>query len=217
MAPERIEATFEELTERANALAGESRTILGIVGAPGAGKSTLAHILTTALAGSATLLPMDGYHLANELLVNLGRRDRKGAPDTFDAAGYVSVLERLRAPDHDTVYAPKFDRTLEEPIGSAIPITSDVPLVITEGNYLLLDVHPWNQVPPLLDEVWYLQPDDKVRQERLIERHIEFGKEPQAAREWALGTDERNAEVIDASKERADLIITITSNGIRLK
>lgn len=214
MAPQSIEATFEELTERARALVRDSRTILGIVGAPGAGKSTLAHVLTSALAGSTTLLPMDGYHLANEVLIDLGNRDRKGAPDTFDAAGYVSLLERLRVANHDIVYAPKFDRNLEEPIGSAIPITADVPLVITEGNYLLLDVHPWNQVPPLLDEIWYLQPDDALRQERLIDRHIEFGKQPQAAREWALGTDERNAEVIAASKDRADLIITITSNGI---
>jgi pantothenate kinase len=209
-----IEASYEELVDRAEALISRERTMLGIVGAPGAGKSTLAQFLTQRLSERAALLPMDGYHLANEVLVDLGRRDRKGAPDTFDAAGYVALLERLRKPDVDIVYAPKFDRELEEPIGSAIPIAPTIPLIITEGNYLLLDYHPWDVIPTLLDEIWYLQPDDALRQERLIDRHIAFGKEPDAARAWALGTDERNAEVIDASKARADLIITITSEGL---
>lgn len=215
MAPT-IEATYEELAERAAELISRERTMLGIVGAPGAGKSTLAQFLTRALSERAALLPMDGYHLANEVLVDLGRRDRKGAPDTFDASGYVALLERLRKPNADIVYAPKFDRELEEPIGSAIPISPTIPLIITEGNYLLLDYHPWAAIPLLLDEIWYLQPDEALRQERLIERHIAFGKEPEAARTWALGTDERNAEVIDASKARADLIVTITSDGLPL-
>ena len=184
--------------------------ILGIVGAPGAGKSTVAQRLVDALGDLAVLVPMDGYHYANEVLVDLGRRDRKGAPDTFDAAGYIALLERLRDQRDDVVYAPRFARELEEPIGSALPVRRETPLVITEGNYLLVPDAPWAAVRGLLDESWYLLPDEDLRKERLIARHIEFGKEPQAARDWALGTDERNAVLIHRTAAYADLVIDLT-------
>lgn len=211
MATRELQASFEELADVARKKIGSRRYMLGIVGAPGAGKSTLANYLTNELGTSAALVPMDGFHLANSVLEALGRRNRKGAPDTFDAAGYVALLRRLREDASDIVYAPTFDREIEESIGSALPIDPRVPLIITEGNYLLLEEHPWNAIPELLDEIWYLTPDDSIRQERLIDRHIAFGKEPAAAREWALGTDENNARVIHASSPRADVLVTITS------
>lgn len=211
MAARELQASFEELADVAREKIGSRRYMLGIVGAPGAGKSTLANYLTNELGTSAALVPMDGFHLANSVLEALGRRNRKGAPDTFDAAGYVALLRRLREDASDIVYAPTFDREIEESIGSALPIDPRVPLIITEGNYLLLEEHPWNAIPELLDEIWYLTPDDSIRQERLIDRHIAFGKEPAAAREWALGTDENNARVIHASSPRADVLVTITS------
>lgn len=207
---DRITATLEELEVRARALASlGGRRILGIAGTPGAGKSTIAQALVDRLGDLAVFVPMDGYHFANEVLINLGRRERKGAPDTFDADGYISLLQRMRAQTTQMVYAPRFRRDLEEPIGSAIPVDPNIPLVITEGNYLLLDTPPWDQVRELLDETWFLEPDESLRMERLIDRHIEFGKDPEQAKEWAMGSDERNAEVIRASASNADLIVTV--------
>ena len=161
------------------------------------------------LGPAAVLVPMDGFHLSNQVLESLGRRDRKGAPDTFDAAGYVALLRRLRTPDTDVVYAPIFRRDIEEPIGSSIAIPPQTPIVITEGNYLLLDTHPWQQVRDLLDAVWYLQIDNAVRVERLIARHVAFDKTPDAARAWAEGSDQRNADAVAASARHADLVLRL--------
>ncbi|KGM12706.1 nucleoside/nucleotide kinase family protein [Cellulomonas bogoriensis] len=185
-----------------------ARVVLGLAGPPGAGKSTLAARLVEAAAGRAVLVPMDGFHLAQVELERLGRTHRKGAPDTFDAAGYVALLRRLRAPGPDVVYAPEFDRALEEPVAGAIPVGPDVPLVVTEGNYLLLDDGPWAQVRPLLDECWYVDLDDVVRLDRLTARHVAFGKSPQAARRWATGPDEANARLVADTRARADVVVT---------
>jgi pantothenate kinase len=203
-----ISAGREPLLERARRLtvAGERR-ILGITGAPGAGKSWLSAELVAALAPDAIAVPMDGFHLANAELVRLGRRARKGAADTFDAAGYLALLRRLRDPAEEVVYAPVFRREIEEPVAGAIPVPPATPLVVTEGNYLLVDTGPWAAVRPLLDEVWYLEPDEQTRLDRLIGRHIEYGKPPAAARDWALGSDERNAALIRATRDRADLVV----------
>ncbi|MEE6297373.1 nucleoside/nucleotide kinase family protein [Georgenia wangjunii] len=177
---------LDTLVERARALTTGPRRILGIAGAPGSGKSTLTDALVSALAPAAVLVPMDGFHLANAELERLGRRDRKGAPDTFDAAGYVALLTRLRAADGEAVYAPIFDRDLEEAIAGAVPVPPQTPLVVTEGNYLLLEDEPWARVRDLLDEAWFVEVDDELRVERLIRRHVEHGKTPAAAREWVL-------------------------------
>ncbi|HVQ96462.1 MAG TPA: nucleoside/nucleotide kinase family protein [Mycobacteriales bacterium] len=202
------EAVPDELVRRARGLCVPGqRRILGLTGAPGAGKSWLADRLVRALAPGAVAAPMDGFHLANVELLRLGRRDRKGAADTFDAAGYVALLRRLRDPAEDVVYAPAFRREIEEPIAGAIPVPRDVPLVVTEGNYLLVDTGPWAPVRSLLDEVWFLEPDEPTRIERLIRRHVEFGKTVAAARDWALGSDERNAALIRAGRDRADLVV----------
>ena len=208
--PNPLALSMADLVDRARSMAvRDERAILGIVGAPGAGKSTVAQRLVDALGDLAVLVPMDGYHFANEVLLDLGRRDRKGAPDTFDATGYIALLERLRDQRDDIIYAPRFARDLEEPIGSALPVRRETPLVITEGNYLLVPDAPWAPVRGLLDESWYLLPNEELRKERLIARHIEFGKEPEAARAWALGTDERNAVLIHRTAAYADLVIDL--------
>ena len=201
-----------DLTARARALAARGRrTVLGLTGAPGAGKSTVGAALVAALgADVAVLVPMDGYHYANVVLEALGRRDRKGAQDTFDAGGYVSLLRRLRSGEEEVVYAPEFRRELEEPVGSALPVPREVPLVITEGNYLLLREGPWAPLDGLIDETWYLEPGDDLRHDRLVARHEAFGKPPEQARAWALGTDEVNARLIAATRERADLVVQLT-------
>jgi len=145
--------------------AGGQRKLLGLVGAPGAGKSTLAALLRDALgAERAQVVPMDGFHLANVELKRLGRADRKGAPDTFDSAGYVALLRRLREqrPGGDIVYAPEFRREIEEPVAGAIAVLPETQLVITEGNYLLHDGGPWAGAAALLDEVWYVDIDDAL-------------------------------------------------------
>ncbi|MEK8027557.1 nucleoside/nucleotide kinase family protein [Pseudaquabacterium rugosum] len=199
-----------EALARARALAVPgSRRILGLVGPPGAGKSTVAAALAAALGERAVLVPMDGFHLAQAELERLGRAGRKGAPDTFDSAGYVALLRRLRQPvAGETVYGPTFRREIEEPIACAIGVAPEVPLVITEGNYLLMDetdapgTH-WAGVRPLLDEVWYVDVDDALRTQRLVARHEHHGRSPQAARDWVAGTDEPNARRIAATRGRA--------------
>jgi pantothenate kinase len=202
--------TLPQLVDRARALvATGERRILGIAGAPGAGKSTVAAALVEALAPTALLVPMDGFHLANRELERLGRRGRKGAADTFDADGFIALLLRLRDPDDRLVYAPEFRRDIEEPIACAIPVPRGVPLIITEGNYLLVDRDPWRAVAALLDEAWYLEPPEQVRIDRLLARHIAYGKDPAAAREWSLGSDQRNAELVATSRARADLVVRI--------
>jgi pantothenate kinase len=192
-------------------LARPGRTLLGIVAPPGAGKSTLARALAEASPGRSVVVPMDGFHLANAQLRRLGRADRKGAPDTFDADGYVALLRRLRARRSDeVVYAPEFRREVEEPIAGAIAVDAQAPLVITEGNYLLLDRPPWDGVRPLLDEVWYVDVDEAVRARRLVERHVAHGRSPEAAQAWVASTDEPNARLIAQTRGRADFFVDWT-------
>ena len=185
------------------------RKILGIAGPPGCGKSTLATALLEWLGNDAVVVPMDGYHLANVELARLGRAGRKGAEDTFDSAGYVALLRRLKnQPSNEIVYAPEFRREIEEPIANAIPVFPETPLVITEGNYLLLDHGHWASVSGLLDEVWYVDVDHAVRRERLVKRHMRFGRSRAEAEAWVTTTDEPNAVRIEATKHRADVIFT---------
>ncbi|MFJ2149605.1 nucleoside/nucleotide kinase family protein [Streptomyces microflavus] len=204
-----------DATDRARRLAETGqRRVLGIAGPPGAGKSTLAERVTEALEGRAVLVPMDGFHLAGAELERLGRADRKGAPDTFDAPGYAALLRRLRDPDPDPdhpVYAPAFDRALEEPVAGALAVTPDVPLVITEGNYLLLDEGPWAPVRGLLDEVWFLELDPEVRVRRLVERHVRYGKPPAVARAWVERSDEANARLVERGRDLADVVVRLPS------
>ena len=185
-------------------LAQGGRRLLGLVGPPGAGKSTLAQALLEAFPGVAQVVPMDGYHLANVELARLGRAGRKGAPDTFDAAGYLALLQRLRDQSGDEiVYAPEFRREIEEPIAGAIPVLPATRLVITEGNYLLLDDGPWAGVAALLDDCWYVDIDAALRTDRLVARHRQFGRSAAQAADWVAHTDEPNARRIEATRARA--------------
>jgi pantothenate kinase len=199
----------DALLERARRLAGAGgRRLLGITGAPGSGKSTLARLVVEALGEDvARLAPMDGFHLAQAELIRLGRLERKGAIDTFDGAGYVALLRRLRDQTEPIVYAPEFRREIEEPIACALPIPREVRLVVTEGNYVLVPDDPWGAVRDLLDEAWYLDPGDEQRHAWLIARHVEFGRTPEAARERSLGSDERNARLVSATLPHADLVV----------
>lgn len=202
----------------AQAQAEGRRFLLGLVGAPGAGKSTLAQALVEGLnaAGdSACLVPMDGFHLAQAELERLGRAERKGAPDTFDAHGYVALLRRLRTPVPkgvggdglgEVVYAPEFRRELEEPVAGALAVPPAVPCVVTEGNYLLMDTPGWCEVRPLLDEVWYVETDDALRLQRLVARHQQFGRSADAAQAWVMRSDEANARLIEATRQHADRV-----------
>ncbi len=191
-------------------LARGRRTLLGLVGAPGAGKSTLADALLAAFPRQVRVVPMDGYHLANSELARLGRAGRKGAEDTFDSAGYVALLQRLRhAAPGETVYAPEFRREIEEAIAGAIAVSPDTPLIVTEGNYLLLDRGHWAGVRAQLDAVWYVEVDDALRRERLLARHMRFGRSREDALAWIAQTDEPNAEMIAATRDRADRVLRI--------
>lgn len=186
------------------------RHIVGLMGPPGAGKSTLAARIVAHFGAQAQVVPMDGYHLANSELERLGRRGRKGAPDTFDAWGYVALLQRLRqqGPD-EVVYAPEYRRTLEEPVAGAIAIAPTTRLLVTEGNYLGLDTGAWAGVAPLLDELWYVEVDDTLRRQRLTARHVQFGRTPEDAARWVEVTDEPNARLIASTRARAQGVVWV--------
>lgn len=154
---------------------------------------------------------MDGFHLAERELHRLGRHARKGAIDTFDADGFVTLIRRLRNPGADPIYAPEFRRELEEAVAGAIAVPADVPLVVTEGNYLLVPDGPWAELRELLDEVWYLDLDERVRLQRLTDRHIAFGRGPAEAAARARVTDQANAELIATTAGRADLVIRLAT------
>ena len=196
----------EALVRRAAALVADgSRRLIGITGAPGAGKSTLAQALVEKLAPDAVLVPMDGFHLAQAQLRRLGIGHQKGAPHTFDALGYLAMLERIRSRSDAVVYAPAFHRDIEEAVAGSIAVPRSASIVVTEGNYLLLDSEPWDRVRALLDEVWYIDGDDVLRRERLVRRHIEFGRTPDAAEAWVSDVDDGNAALISRTRFEADL------------
>ncbi|MEI5676596.1 MULTISPECIES: nucleoside/nucleotide kinase family protein [unclassified Nocardioides] len=177
--------------------------LLGLTGSPGVGKSTLAAAL------GLPVVPMDGFHYADVELVRRGLRERKGAPETFDAEGYAALLHRVRAGEPGVV-APMFERGLEQPLAGAIAVPADG-TVVTEGNYLLLDEPRWRAVRAEVEVVWHLHVDDVVRRERLVARHVRFGKSPEAAAAWVERVDEPNARLVDAAATRADVVVDLTT------
>ncbi len=198
--------TVTELIGRIEHLAADrDRVLIGLVGPPGSGKSTLAAALAERLGERAALLGMDGFHLGQRELERLGRADRKGAPDTFDALGYLELLRRVRSHTDLDHFVPVFDRRLEEPIAANGCVRAGVPIVITEGNYLLLDDDAWRAVADQLDECWFLEPDDTLRLDRLIQRHVDHGRTPAEAAEWVARVDEANTRMIMAGAARTDL------------
>ncbi len=200
-----IPAFYQQRIERL--LASGERRILGLVGAPGAGKSTLAQALAAQWSDAIQVVPMDGFHLANVELARLGRQQRKGAPDTFDAYGFIALLKRLRTQTGDeVVYAPSYERTLEEGVAGAIAVQATTPLIVVEGNYLLLSDAPWHQVQALLDETWFVDVPQDLRMGRLTQRHQQFGRSAQDAADWVQHTDEPNARRIEAERTKADVM-----------
>ena len=209
-------ASLVDLARDELAAASGHRVLLGITGSPGAGKSTLATALVEAVnradgAGLAVHLPMDGFHLANATLDGLGLRDRKGAIETFDGWGFVGLLERILAETEHTVYAPGFERSVDEPVAAEIAVEPSARIVVVEGNYLLVDEGPWQRIGDLVDEAWFVEAPEEVRVRRLVERHTAFGRTPEAARAWALQVDGANAGVIAPPVVRADLVVSGTT------
>jgi pantothenate kinase len=208
-------AIADLLARDAIALASDStRAILGVAGSPGAGKSTLVDALLAeirAVKGDDWVahVPMDGFHLADAQLDRIGARGRKGAPETFDAAGYAHLLERVKQETDEPVYVPGFDRVLEQPLAAALVVLPSARLVVTEGNYLLLDDPRWERARRAMDAVWFVTTEEALRVERLVARHTEFGKTPEQARIWVETTDQRNAELVAPTVSRADRVITL--------
>ncbi len=199
----------DELFHRAHAMAATGRVVLGVCGAPGAGKSTLAAELVRRYGAEAVVVPMDGFHLHDDELARLGLDDRKGAPETFDVEGYVALLGRLRTETAHTVWAPAFDRVRELSVAAAIGVRPEHRLVVTEGNYLLFEGGGWSSVRPLLDEVWFVEQDETTRVDRLVERHVAHGKPVDLARRWTLESDQANTDLVAGTRAVADLVVSV--------
>ncbi len=196
---------FAELVSMIAEDAGSGpRYVFGLVGPPGSGKSTVAARLAAALG--AVVVPMDGFHLDNAALDRLGLSKVKGAPETFDAAGFVRLVEHLTQ-SAEAVWAPSFDRVADRTVEDAIVVEPHDRIVIVEGNYLLLERPPWAALRDLLDRTGYLAVDDASRVERLVARHVEHGRSPDDAREFVLASDEANAALVAATRPRADVVI----------
>jgi pantothenate kinase len=210
--PREVEDLLDRLADLVARVAPR-RAVLGIAGPPGAGKTTLVTRLLAAataydgLSGRVAHVPMDGFHLTNAELERLGRRDRKGAPDTFDAQAYAGVLAAVRASPRVVVRAPSFDHVEGEPVPESLTVPAGAHLVVTEGNYLLLDEEPWTAVPPLLDEVWWCGLDADLRVHRLVDRHVGTGRAADDATNWVLRSDEANARRVEGGDERADVVL----------
>lgn len=215
--------TLQDLLERTRRLAASSTApvVIGVAGAPGAGKTTLVESLVSELNKGVpdpehqqfAHVPMDGFHLSDQELTRLGLLGRKGAPETFDVHGYAATLHRLRTPRAAVVYAPGFERTIEQPIAGVIPVCPSATTVLTEGNYLLLDRPEWQQVRDQCTEIWYCEQEDELRIQRLIQRHIHFGKTRADAEAWVHTVDEKNAQLIRSTRGKADLVVTLEDIG----
>ncbi|WP_328913350.1 MULTISPECIES: nucleoside/nucleotide kinase family protein [unclassified Streptomyces] len=188
------------------------RALLGLVGAPAAGKSTLARRLVAGVndrlgPDTAAYVPMDGFHLSNAQLDRLELRGRKGAPETFDVDGYVQLLRRLRAERQRPVYAPDFDRQLDEPVAAGLVVPPDARLVVTEGNYLADDGPGWVDVRDLLDELWYVDAPRRLRERRLLRRHVRGGRTESEALAFIAASERPNARRIEGGREHCTRVV----------
>jgi pantothenate kinase len=185
-----------------------TRTIIGIIGKPGGGKSTLSKYLLKGMDPTlVSVVPMDGFHLSNKVLKELGRSDRKGAQDTFDVKGFTTLIQRIKMDSAEPIYYPIFDRSIEESIAAQGVVYPSTRVVIVEGNYLMHDRDGWQEISPLLNQSWYAFLEEDIRISRLISRHIAFGKDPDSAKAWAKGSDQVNAELIETGVGRCDFLV----------
>jgi pantothenate kinase len=152
---------------------------------------------------------MDGFHLPNAVLDARGLRAVKGAPETFDAEEFVTLLRKAREEPEATVLWPEFVRALDEPTPEAIAITPAAKLVITEGNYLLLDQPAWRELRPLLDDVWYVDAPREILRARLLERELAGGRSEEDAVSHVDGSDLRNAELVEQSRLLATRVVRL--------
>jgi pantothenate kinase len=181
------------------------RTLIGIVGKPGAGKSTVVEEISKKFdSKTVSIIPMDGFHLSNEELISLGRRDRKGAPDTFNVEGFTSLIKRVKSDSNVDHMFPIFHREIEASIADEGMVPKESKVVVIEGNYLFSEAHGWNGIYPLLDHSWFIEIDDEIRIERLIARHVRYGKTREEAEAWSRGSDETNARFIGLTANRAE-------------
>ena len=204
--PTLVSNLVDQLTQRLTADDAPERLVVGLVGAPGSGKSTIAEQLKTDLKAAgvfAGLVAMDGFHLSNAVLDELGRRNRKGAPDTFDVEGYLATLDRVRADGAPQVFAPAYRRDLHESVAAG-SIVSGTGVVVTEGNYLALETRGWGAARERIDLLIHIDVPEEVLVLRLITRHEEFGKNPLAAGHWVRTVDLPNARLIATSVHRCD-------------
>jgi pantothenate kinase len=207
---------MEDLARHAWALARHGpgpRTVVGLAGPPGAGKSTLAHALVAEVerlagAGAAGYLPLDGFHLSNAQLDRLGLASRKGSAPSFDIWGYVALLRRVTQETGHDIYVPDYDRTLHEPVAARHLLRPGTRLAITEGNYLACPEPGWTAARNLMAEVWYVEVPDGVRDARLVERQLAAGRTAAGAREWVDTNDHPNGEQVKRSRENCDRILT---------
>jgi pantothenate kinase len=213
MTPDLDQLALRIHAQLARTFGPDDRVLIGITGSPGSGKSTLAQLVLERMRAelgpdAVAYVPMDGFHLADVELERLGLRDLKGVPETFDSDGYLNLLERITH-GIGVIYAPAFDRTIEQPIAGSILVPEEAQLIITEGNYLLLRGYPWGLLHNSLTEVWFCRLDETTRRERLLERHVRFGKSPEFARDWMKRVDDPNAALIEATIEDAGLVIDV--------
>ena len=186
---------------------GERRFIVAIAGPPGSGKSTLSSQLHDLLPeGSAAVVPMDGFHFDDRILESRGLRARKGAPETFDYAGFEALLKRIRAAEPD-IAIPVFDRTMELSRAAAAIIPADVKFILVEGNYLVLDEPPWSGLAPLFDFTLFIDVPRPELERRLMQRWHEHGKSDEEARAWVASNDMPNVNKVLGRRRQADLVI----------
>ena len=204
-----MELLFEQIQSLLDS--HSKRTLVGIVGKPGAGKSTVVELIQKKYGSEeVSIIPMDGFHLSNEELINLGRRDRKGAPDTFDVSGFISLIKKVKQEPQVDHKFPIFHREIEASVNDEGVVPKESKVIVIEGNYLFSEEHNWSGLFPLLDHTWFIEIDDEVRIERLIARHIRYGKTPVEAENWSRGSDEANARFIEITAHRASNTLKFT-------